>query len=207
MESHDKPPLPRWAETTEALQKGLGSAGKIAAGVIVVALVGILVWSQVRHDAMVLEPFEVPAELQKKGWSGSGKALANALLDELRGIEQRADTAFFSESRFSAAWSPKPPDLHIGEQGFSVSALSEAIQFLSGRLRSVTGELVEAGPTLELRVHPAGASPRCYRYGPATPAVSLPQPCILIPAGAATSMPEGLHLMLAHAAEDLYLDI
>lgn len=197
---------PSWTEAVERLQKGLGGLGKIAAGLLAVVLLTSLVWQQVRQDTVVVEPFEVPAELRDKGWNG--KALANALVDELTRIEDRMGRA--SMGRAALAWSPlPPPDLRVEAVGFSTGALVEAIRSLSGRLRRVTAEVVYDGRVLELRVRATKNPVHCFRTELAGPAPPPPpgESCVEVEAGTAATAEAGLRRMLPRAAEELYLDI
>ncbi len=200
------------ARAAAAVDKIYKAAVKLARPPVILLLLTLgaaLTWSQVRHEVVTVESFEGPEELAKRGWNG--KALASLLIDQLARIRDEAETAYFKDRQFSAAWHPQELDVQVESVGFSSRAISDTLRGVLGRNRRISGELLLEGTGVILRVREAGSLARCYRADPGTPAGGAPADdsgdCLrVVPRGVGVATHEALlQDLLARAAEDLYL--
>jgi tetratricopeptide (TPR) repeat protein len=109
--------------------------GAIAA---VLLAAGIIVWSVVRHESLVVEPFRVPSALGQAGLGG--EVMATQMMDQLALMQSRTLSTRPAES-YNSDWS-EDIDVAIPNTGATVGQLRRLLRGWFGRETRISGEVV-----------------------------------------------------------------
>ena len=133
------------------------------AGVAVAVVLGVLVVSAARSQAVVVEAFGAPPEMAERGYSG--QVLASALQDELVRIQTATRSSVAGRS-IANAWSGGI-NVEVPTTGVSIGEIERVLRQKLGRDTHIGGDLTQ-GPdgTLTLTVRGDGITPRAFT-GPA----------------------------------------
>ena len=148
----------------EAVVRGVRAAPSLVNVIQTVALTvsivvglwvtGTVLWGELERDPVVVEPFDVPAPLVARGFTG--RYLANRLIDQLSRIA--AQTQLRPPS-VGSGWSADAPHLSIPGVNVSLDSIVPYVEQSLGRLpRHVAGEVVtgEQPTDLTLSVRVSG---------------------------------------------------
>jgi tetratricopeptide (TPR) repeat protein len=121
-------------ERVGATLKGL----TVLAGVLVLTSAGAVIWSAARADGIVVEPFAVPPDLERRGFSGS--VVAVQLLDRITAIEASTESAR-NPSSYANSWS-EDSDVEVPYTGMSLGQLRRELRDWLGSEKRLSGEVV-----------------------------------------------------------------
>lgn len=133
------------------------------AGVAVAVVLGALVVSAARSQAVVVEAFGAPPEMAARGYSG--QVLASALQDELVRI-QTATRSSIAGRNIANAWSGGI-NVEVPTTGVSIGEIERVLRQKLGRDIHIGGDLTQ-GPdgVLTLTVRGDGVTPRAFTGPP-----------------------------------------
>jgi tetratricopeptide (TPR) repeat protein len=150
--------------------------------VLLLALIFLagVVYFEMMGNAVLIEPFEVPIDLEKKGYTS--KAIANKLLDQVDMIRTKATTRM-ERRRFSPLWYQSLPSISVPGAGISVQSIVRYMrEFFGQESIRIVGEVVSESNELCLTIRIRGK-----------------------PAKEICKEPEELNSILRTAAEHIYL--
>jgi tetratricopeptide (TPR) repeat protein len=126
----------------------------IAAGALVLAFVGMLVWDAAHADGLVVEAFSVPPSLAAQGTTGA--VVAGDVLDHLAEIEAQAKS--FYASKVSDAWTAGSR-IEVPQTGLTLDEVERLFRRQFGHETHITGQvqLTPAGLALTARTGPGAA--------------------------------------------------
>ena len=116
-------------------------AATILAGMMVAALLIHMVWSAAHSEGLVIEPFEVPSDLEARGLSG--KIVASQLLDRLAALQSGTDSQR-NPATYTTYWG-NDIKVEIPETRMSLGDLKRLLTDELGQTTRVTGEVVRTG--------------------------------------------------------------
>ena len=122
-------------------------------GIAVAAFLGHLVWSAAHSEGLVIEPFDVPPDLEARGLNG--KIVASELLDRLAALQSGTDSQRNPKS-YSTYWG-NDIKVEIPETRMSLGDLKRFLTDELGRTTRITGEVVRMNQALALTAR-AGTS-------------------------------------------------
>lgn len=129
------------------------------AGVVAALVLGMLVVSAARSQAVVVEAFGAPPEMIARGYTG--QALASALQDELLRI-QSATRSNMAARSIANAWSGSI-NVEVPTTGVSIGEIDRVLRQKLGRDTHIGGDLTQgADGTLTLTVRGDGITPRSF---------------------------------------------
>jgi tetratricopeptide (TPR) repeat protein len=110
----------------------------------------LIVYRSLSDRAILIEPFDVPSELEVKGYSG--RVLASALLDRVHDF-RRSVQSNAQQSEFRSTWSAVEADFDIEAAGFSSKKLTQLFRYILGVAPTrLTGEIVQSPGGIRLTV-------------------------------------------------------
>lgn len=115
------------------------------------------VWSAVRSNSVLVEPFTVPSSLEAQGLSGT--VVAAKFLDSLHKIQQRGSSDPTTSTHLEDAWS-REPRIEVPETGLSLNEVRKFLRAWLGHDVRINGALVADGDTLQLTVRGNGVPAR-----------------------------------------------
>jgi Flp pilus assembly protein TadD len=121
-------------ERVGATLKGLTA---LAAFILLFA-VGGFVWSSASTDGVVVEPFAVPADLERRGFSGA--VVAAQLLDRINAIEASTESARAASS-YASSWS-EDTEVEVPYAGVSFGQLRRELSKWLGSQTRLSGEVL-----------------------------------------------------------------
>jgi tetratricopeptide (TPR) repeat protein len=154
--------LRRWSHRVHHVSDVLKVTFELAVAAIAVAVVVAMaaaVWSAAHDDALVIEAFDVPADLTAKGLSG--QVIATQVQDRIAFVQSHADT-IRAASTFRNDWG-NDIKVQIPDTGVSVG---EAYRFLSswlGHQTRVTGEVWHDGSGIAVSARAGNGEAKVFR--------------------------------------------
>ena len=124
-------------ERVGATLKGLTAI----AGLILMLALGGFVWSAASADGIVIEPFAVPADLERRGFNGT--VVAAQLLDRINAIEAATQSAR-APSSYASSWS-EDTEVEVPYAGMSLGQLRRELSGWLGSQHRLSGEVVRLG--------------------------------------------------------------
>ncbi len=107
---------------------------------IVIFVVGLIIYRELNKDTIIIEPFQVPLDLEKQNITG--QAIVNKLIDQIENIKTKADTAY-KKFDVSLAIYDFPLEIVIPGSGISLKSLLQNVKNFLGRKQTrITGEVV-----------------------------------------------------------------
>ncbi len=135
----------------------LGAIRTILTNVLIIALVFlfiIIAHREITKDLVLIEPFEVPENLEKKGYTG--RAIANRLIDQIDYIKTTARTSM-ERKQFISEWARTQPEIEVPGSGISLKPVLEYIkEFLGKAPLRIVGEVFLERDSLNVAVRVAG---------------------------------------------------
>jgi tetratricopeptide (TPR) repeat protein len=110
----------------------------VLAGVLVLTSAVAVIWSASRADGIVVEPFAVPPDLERRGFSGS--VVAVQLLDRITELEASTESAR-APSSYANSWS-EDSDVELPYTGMSLGQLRRELRDWLGSEKRLSGEVV-----------------------------------------------------------------
>ena len=132
-----------------------------AAGLAVVAVLVVFVWSASQARGLVVEPFLTPPSLADDGITG--EVAATRLLDRLRDLEARSVTQR-DQASFANSWGGDLK-VDIPKAGVSLDQVQRYLRATLGRETHITGEIAQLAGGLTVTVR-AGNAPGVSFSGP-----------------------------------------
>jgi hypothetical protein len=154
--------LRRWSHRVHHVSDVLKVAFELAVAAIAAAVVVAMaaaVWAAAHDDALVIEAFDVPADLTAKGLSG--QVIATQVQDRIAFVQSHADT-IRAASTFRNDWG-NDIKVQIPDTGVSVG---EAYRFLSswlGHQTRVTGEVWHDGNGIAVSARAGNGEAKVFR--------------------------------------------
>jgi len=113
-----------------------------------------IAYRELTKDVVLIEPFEVPEELGKKGYTG--RAIANRLIDQIDLIKTTAKTSL-ERKQFIAEWSRTQLDVQVPGAAISLRSFLEYIKEFWGNPPSrIGGEIFVQSDSLSIVVRGVG---------------------------------------------------
>ncbi len=124
---------------------------------LLLVFAGTFIYLEAKRDTVLIEPFEVPKELEEKGYTG--RAITNRLIDQLNLIYTMATTATSSlEGRkFRIDLPQTPPQMELAVAGISLKFFPLHIKELFGHVAArLVGEVVVQSDSLYVTTRVSG---------------------------------------------------
>lgn len=139
---------------------------KILASILIFLLVILLIcfcYIELRKDFVVLiEPFEVPKDIEKRGYTG--RVIANKLIDQINFIRTNASTGM-KRFLFKSAWTQTQIEIEVTGVGVSINYAFQYIRKLLGsKTYLVVGEIISDNNQILLTTRVVG-NPAKTVYG------------------------------------------
>jgi hypothetical protein len=154
--------LRRWSRRVHHVSDVLKVTFELAVAAIAAAVVVAMaaaVWAAAHDDALVIEAFDVPADLTAKGLSG--QVIATQVQDRIAFVQSHADT-IRAASTFRNDWG-NDIKVQIPDTGVSIG---EAYRFLSswlGHQTRVTGEVWHDGNGIAVSARVGNGEAKVFR--------------------------------------------
>lgn len=127
----------------EKTSKNLSSIRNIFIDLMLVAtifILGLLIFKELSKDTVVIDPFQVPTDLEKMNITG--QALANKLIDQIENIKSNADTSY-KKFDVTPVYYDSQLEIVIPGSGISLKSLLNNIKiFLGRKQKRISGEVV-----------------------------------------------------------------
>lgn len=108
--------------------------------VVAIFLVGLLIYKELNKDTVIIEPFQVPLDLEKQNITG--QAIVNKLIDQIEDIKSHADTAY-KNFNVTPLFYDTQLEIVIPGSGISLKSLLQNVKNFLGRKQTrITGEVV-----------------------------------------------------------------
>jgi len=154
--------LRHWTLRFGSVSAVMKVAFEVALAFVMLAIAGLIalaVWAAAHDDALVIEAFDVPADLTAKGLSG--QVIATQVQDRIAFVQSHADT-IRAASTFRNDWG-NDIKVQIPDTGVSIG---EAYRFLSswlGHQTRVTGEVWHDGNGIALSARVGNGEAKVFR--------------------------------------------
>lgn len=108
--------------------------------VVAIFLVGLLIYKELNKDTVIIEPFQVPLDLEKQNITG--QAIVNKLIDQIEDIKSHADTSY-KNFNVTPLFYDTQLEIVIPGSGISLKSLLLNVKNFLGRKQTrITGEVV-----------------------------------------------------------------
>jgi tetratricopeptide (TPR) repeat protein len=124
--------------------------------VALLLLLAIMVYRALSDRAILIEPFDVPRELEAKGYTG--RILASALIDAVHDFRRSVQSSA-QQSEFRSTWNAVEVDFDVEAAGFSSKKLTQIFQYVLGVVPTrLSGEVVHSSEGIRLTVRASNKS-------------------------------------------------
>ncbi|MBK8982452.1 MAG: tetratricopeptide repeat protein [Ignavibacteria bacterium] len=126
----------------------------------VLVVIGILIYKEFNRDTVVIEVFQVPLDLERQNITG--QAIVSKLMDNIKDIESKADTAF-PLLDYNPVMYDSQLEIVIPGSGISLKSLIQNVKnFLGKKQTRITGEVVLADKKIYLTTRILGKPSRTF---------------------------------------------
>ncbi len=128
--------------------------------VTVIFVILLLVYKELNKDTAVIEPFQVPLDLEKQNITG--QAVVSKLLDQIEIIKEKADTSY-KNLDFKPVFSDSQLEIVIPGSGISLKSLLQNVKnFLGKKQTRISGEILLNSGKLFLTVRVLGEPAKTF---------------------------------------------
>jgi Tfp pilus assembly protein PilF len=128
---------------------GLSLCARLIGNAALIALIVSLIlmgYRELKTDYVVIEPFEVPKQLEQQGYTG--RAVANILLDQMRFIKNAAKTKMKGKM-YIPLWTQPRLEIQVPVAGVSFTAAVQYVRAFYGRAPiRISGNIILIGKVL-----------------------------------------------------------
>lgn len=123
-------------------------------------VIGFLIYKELNKDTVMIEPFQVPLDLEKQNITG--QALVNKLLDQIEVIKEKADTSY-KNLDFKPVFFDSQLEIVIPGSGISLKSLLQNVKnFIGKKQTRISGEILLNSGKLFLTVRVLGEPSRTF---------------------------------------------
>ena len=128
--------------------------------VLVIFVIGLLIYKELNKDTVIIEPFQVPLELERQNITG--QAIVNKLIDHIEVIKENADTNYQGLD-FKPILFDSQLEIVIPGSGISLKSLLQNVKNFLGRKQTrITGEVVLNNKKLDLTIRVFGEPSKTF---------------------------------------------
>ena len=128
--------------------------------VLVIFVIGLLIYKELNKDTVIIEPFQVPLELERQNITG--QAIVNKLIDQIEIIKENADTNYQGLD-FKPILFDSQLEIVIPGSGISLKSLLQGVKnFLGKKQTRITGEIVMNNKKLVLTIRVFGEPSKSF---------------------------------------------
>ena len=150
------PLLSRIADGAISLYQRIVNFVPKAGRVVLLLVLALIVYRAVSDGAVLIEPFDVPREVEAKGYSG--RILAMKLIDRVHEF-RRSVKSSAQQSEFRNTWNAVENDFDVEAAGISSKKLAQIFRYVLGVTPTrLTGEVVHVSQEIRLTVRVHGKS-------------------------------------------------
>jgi len=128
--------------------------------VLVIFVIGLLIYKELNKETVIIEPFQVPLELERQNITG--QAIVNKLIDQIETIKENADTNYQGLD-FKPILFDSQLEIVIPGSGISLKSLLMNVKnFLGKKQTRITGEVVLNNKKLNLTIRVFGEPSKSF---------------------------------------------
>lgn len=128
--------------------------------VLVIFVIGLLIYKELNKESVIIEPFQVPLELERQNITG--QAIVNKLIDQIEIIKENADTNYQGLD-FKPILFDSQLEIVIPGSGISLKSLLQNVKNFLGRKQTrITGEVVLNNKQLHLTIRVFGEPSKTF---------------------------------------------
>lgn len=123
-------------------------------------VVGLLVYTEINKETVIIETFQVPADLEKQNITG--QAVVNKLLDQIEIIKSNADTSYKKLDVKPTSYDSQL-EMVIPGSGISLKSLLQNLKTYLGKNQTrISGEIVLSNQKLNLTIRVLGKPSKTF---------------------------------------------
>lgn len=128
--------------------------------ILVIFVIGLLVYKELNKETVIIEPFQVPTDLERQNITG--QAIVNKLLDQIEIINANADTAY-KKLDVKPVLFDSQLEIVIPGSGISLKSLLQNVKnFLGKKQTRISGEVVLNNQKLYLTIRVFGEPSKTF---------------------------------------------